>query len=349
MRNAGKWKLLSRTPATGLSRRYFLHGAGLAASFLAMPGVLRAQAKTSITVATAGNGPMMLLPHVALYKGIFAKHGLDATVTSVATITEPIPLLLSNRVQFAVTSPGMAINSTLQGGAIKIVANVVSGVPIWGVTRAAEPITTLDGLKGKRLATTRYPSSTVVIPIYAMKEVGKFDPDKEKVEIIELPGGQAQAVADGRADFAPMFEFFATLAAKQVGGLGVGLSFKDVVGPMAYSSGMCTADFASANPAVVQAFTDAVAETQRLLHSDRSAFIDIGLKLNPTVAPGIIDTIQSRFFQGVPVLSRTPSISKEDYDKDVKIELAGTAIKRLLPYEQMVDNSFAAKSAVKFA
>ncbi|WP_199763136.1 ABC transporter substrate-binding protein [Bradyrhizobium guangdongense] len=48
--------------------------------------------------------------YVAADKGLFAKHGLDADLSTAGAIALPVPILLSGRGQIGVTSPGMSIS-----------------------------------------------------------------------------------------------------------------------------------------------------------------------------------------------------------------------------------------------
>ena len=66
--------------------------------------------------------------YVAADKGLFAKHGLDADLSTAGGIALPVPILLSGRGQIGVTSPGMSVNAVREGGKIKNIAKIVGGV-----------------------------------------------------------------------------------------------------------------------------------------------------------------------------------------------------------------------------
>src|SRR5690606_30177297 len=107
---------------------------------------------------------------------------------------------------------------------------------------------TVDDFKGKRIATLKYPSNTYTTPTYAMKVMGGYDPEAEGASVLQLPfGAQIQAVVDGRADVAAVFEWDASIAETNFG-LEVVFSLGDALGPAAFASTFVTQAFRDENP-----------------------------------------------------------------------------------------------------
>lgn len=334
----------------GSSRRDVLgRGLGIFAfSALSGTGVVRAQSGTPVMISEAIKLGMYISAYTAKRKGLFAKHGLDATIVPAGGIALPVPILLSGRGQFSITGPGMAVNSTNEGGKMKVIAKIVGGVAMWAVGRPGSKVTSLDQFKNKTLATLRFPSSTIQTPTFTMREHGGFDPKENGVKFLELPpGAQAQAVKDGRADYAPMFEWDVSIATKQLG-LEVAYSFADAIGSLAWTTSFVTEEYLSKNSQVVQAYCNAIAEAQKLLHSDPSVFVEVSLAEFPQVDKAAIESAATNFLRTRFVVPRNPTISKSDWDAVMKLELGGGAIKQPLSYEQMVDNSFALKASNQF-
>lgn len=286
--------------------------------------------------------------YVAADLGLFAKHGLDATVSSAGGIALPIPVLLGGRGQIGVTSPGMSVNAVREGGKIKNIAKIVGGVSMWGMARPGSKIKTIDDLRGKTIATLKFPSSTIQVPTYAMKAIGKFDPKAAGVTFLELPpGAQAAAVKDGRADIATAFEWDISIGVEKFG-LEPVLSFADAIGPLCFTTAMATEQVIASNPKDVQGFCNAIAEAQKTMHQDNSVFTKVSEKYFPKVDPKVIASATKNFFGSKTAIPKNPTMSVAEWDAAMQLELGGGSIKAVLPYAQMVDNSFAEKATKEF-
>ena len=334
----------------GTKRRHLL-GGGLGIVTLGMlpgAGLVHAQQRTPVMISEAIKLGMYVSAYTARRRGLFAKHGLEASIVPAGGIALPVPVLLSGRGQFSITGPGMAVNSTLEGGRMKVIAKMVGGVAMWAVGRPGTRISSLDQFKNKTLATLRFPSSTIQTPTFTMREHGGFDPKEHGVKFLELPpGAQAQAVKDGRADYAPMFEWDVSVATRQFG-LEVAYSFADAIGALAWTTSFVTEEYLGRNREVVQAYCNALAEAQRLLHTDPTVFVEVSQAEFPQIDREAIQSAADNFLKTRFVVPRNPTISKAEWDAVMKLELGGGAIKQPLPYEQMVDNSFAQRAAEQF-
>jgi NitT/TauT family transport system substrate-binding protein len=305
-------------------------------------------AGTKFAVAEALRLGMYNSLYVAADKGLFAKHGLDVDLTTAGGIALPVPILLSGRGQIGVTSPGMSVNAVREGGKIKNIAKIVGGVSMWGIARADSTIKTIDDLRGKTIATLKFPSSTIQVPTFAIKTVGKFDPKEAGVTFMELPpGAQAAAVKDGRADIATAFEWDVSIAAEQFGLVPV-LSFGDVIGSLCFTTAMATEETIDSSPAAVQGFCNAIAEAQKLMHENNAVFTEVAEKYFPKVTPSVVANATKNFFGSKTAIPRNPTISEDEWDRAMQLEQGGGAVKSPLPYAQMVENKFAAQATKQF-
>jgi NitT/TauT family transport system substrate-binding protein len=305
-------------------------------------------AGSKIVISEAIRLGMYASLYVAADKGLFEKHGLDAEISPAGGIALPVPILLSGRGQIGVTSPGMSVNATREGGKIKNIAKIVGGVSMWGMARPDSKIKTIADLRGKTIATLKFPSSTIQVPTYAMKTVGKFDPKEAGVTFLELPAGaQAAAVKDGRADIATAFEWDISIGAEQFGLVPV-LSFADVLGPVCFTTAMATEAVIASSPTLVQGFCNAIAEAQKMMHENHAVFAQAAEKYFPKVSPTVIGNATKNFFDAKNAIPRNPTISAAEWDRAMMLEQSGGAVKEILPYAQMVDNSFAEKATKQF-
>ena len=286
--------------------------------------------------------------YVAKDKGLFAKHGIDMAIKSAGGIAQPVPALLSGDAQFAVTGTGMSVNSTVEGGRMVNVAKIVGHISVWVVGKPGTEVNSIADLKGKTIATLKYPSNTITTPTYAMKSVGGYSPEEAGVKFLQLPfGAQIPAVVDGRADVATVFEWDASIAEKQFG-LKTLFSLGKILGPAVFTSSFVTDDFRKQKPELVQAYCNAIAEADKMLHTDPSVFVEVSQTEFPKVDPEVIALARGQFFGEAPVVPRNPIISTSEWEAIMKHESSAGSLRQVMSFEEMVDNSFAEKATSQF-
>src|SRR5690606_39068203 len=112
---------------------------------------------------------------------------------------------------------------------------------------------------------------------------------------------QIQAVVDGRADVATVFEWDASIAETNFG-LEVVFSLGDALGPAAFASTFVTQAFRDENPELCQGYCNALAEAQKMLHEDPAVFVEISQREFPQVDPAVIEAARGRFFGATSVV-----------------------------------------------
>lgn len=330
-------------------RRTFLKtgaaGAALGVSGLGLPALA---ATTPVAVSEAARLAMYAPLYVAAHMGLYEKNGLDVTISSAGGIALPVPLLLSNRSLIGVTSPGMSVNATREGASIRNIAKIVGGVSMWAIAKPGSGISSIEDLKGKTIATLKFPSSTIQVPTFAIKKVLGMTPEEAGVTFLELPAGaQATAVKDGRADVATAFEWDVSVGEKQFG-LEPVLSLADVIGPTAFTTAMATEEAISQNPEAMQGFCNALAEAMKAMHADHSLLTAVQPEFFPQVSPEIMKSATANFFSSNVAIPTTPEISEAEWDSAMELELGGGSISESLPFDQMVDMTFAKAAAAEF-
>ncbi len=331
---------------SSLDRRSFVLGLAGAtgAASLGLPRL--AHAATPARISEAIHLGLYMPLYAALNGGYFEKHGLGPDLKTAGGIAQPVPALLSGAADFAVTGTGMSINATVEGAQMVNIAKIAGMISVWVVARAGTTFNGPEDFAGKTIATLKFPSNTYTTPFYAMKQAG-MDPETD-VTWLQLPfGAQLQAVADGRADFATVFEWDASIGATQFD-LDVVYSLGEALGPAVFSSTFVTADFLERNPDAVQAYCNAIAEAERALHENEQLFVDVAAKEFPSIDPAVIAAARPRFFGDVPLVPRNPTISAQEWRTLVDHEAGAGTLREDLPYERMVDNSFAQKAAKEY-
>jgi NitT/TauT family transport system substrate-binding protein len=333
-----------------VGRRTVIKGLSAATAVVVLPpmGSVFGAETVKATISEAVHLGFYIPIYVAKNKGLFAKHGIDMSIKSAGGIAQPVPALISGEAQFAVTGTGMSVNSTVEGGRMINVAKIVGHLSVWVVGKPGTVVNSIADLKGKTIATLRYPSNTITTPTYAMKSVGGYSPEEGGVKFLQLPfGAQLVAVTDGRADLATVFEWDASIGENQFG-LKTLFSLGKILGPAAFTSTFVTEDLRKQKPELVQNYCNAIAEAQKLLHTDPSVFIEVSAIEFPKIDPAVIQLAIGRFFGEAAVVPRNPIITKTEWDAIMKHELSAGSLRRELPFEEMVDNSFAEKATRQF-
>lgn len=331
-----------------LDRRAFVAGMAATTGALALGMPSLSRAATAVTISEAIHLGFYIPVYVAMRKGLFEKHGITPTLTTAGGIAQPVPAILSRQAQFAVTGTGMSVNATVEGAQMVNIAKIAGQISVWVVAKPGLKFTSVEDFKGKTVATLQFPSNTFTTPTYAMKAIGGFEPEAEGVKILQLPfGAQLQAVADGRADVATVFEWDASIGETQFG-LETVFSLGQALGPACFASSFVTRDYLEQNPETVQAYCNALAEAQKLLHEDEAVFGEISAVEFPQLDPAVFKAARGRMFGDVSLVPRNPTISELEWDTLVKHESVAGTLRGERPYSEMVDNSFAQKATEEF-
>jgi NitT/TauT family transport system substrate-binding protein len=153
----------------------------------------RAAAQEKFRVASGGFPTAIhALLWVAYEKQIFQKYGLDAEYLALESGASAVRALLAQELQIAFTTGASVINANLQGGDATIVAGGINFIPSRLVVRPE--IKTPEGLKGKRIAISRFGSESEYATRVALEKLAVNPKD---VTIVEVGGNLSRLVALG--------------------------------------------------------------------------------------------------------------------------------------------------------
>jgi ABC-type nitrate/sulfonate/bicarbonate transport system substrate-binding protein len=88
---------------------------------------------------------------IAESKGYYARHGLKVSILPGGPAVSGMPLLISNKVQIAISTPEVVASAISQGGDVKIIAAGYQVNPSCIMSLASKPITKPADLKGKTI------------------------------------------------------------------------------------------------------------------------------------------------------------------------------------------------------
>jgi NitT/TauT family transport system substrate-binding protein len=144
---------------------------------------------TALSVSYSEVIPDELAPWAAADGGIFQKHNLDVTLTSIAS-ANGVAALLSGQVQIAQLGGSEVLSAAAGGADLVIVANLVPVFPY--VFMAAPTINSFSDLKNKKVGVSKVGGSADIATRVALQKNG-LDPAKD-VTIVET-GSAANRVA----------------------------------------------------------------------------------------------------------------------------------------------------------
>lgn len=167
--------------------------AALAGLFFASPNTFSAEApKEKITFGYAAISPTMAGVWMAKEVGAFEKYGLDAQLIYISSGAVVIQALVGGSLQAALGASNAVVAAIVKGASIVAVGSNTSrpGMVLWVQPEISRP----DQLVGKRLAITRYGSTSDFVTRLVTKRLGLDG----KVEIRQF-GGVVEADVGFRA------------------------------------------------------------------------------------------------------------------------------------------------------
>jgi NitT/TauT family transport system substrate-binding protein len=176
---------------------------------LLSPFPLPAQTQTPVVVGVAGMSASLIHPFVARDAGLFQKHGIDARLVLFEGGSLLAQAAMAGEVKLSVTSGPVTIASRSAGADTIVVAGYINTLPYNLVT--AKDITKLEQLKGKKIAISRFGSTTDTAVRLLLEKVGVNPKDVTIIQMGAQPSRFAALVA-GTLDatiIAPPFDITA--------------------------------------------------------------------------------------------------------------------------------------------
>jgi ABC-type nitrate/sulfonate/bicarbonate transport system substrate-binding protein len=127
---------------------------------------------------------------IAYEKKLFQKYGLEGEYLALESGTPAMQTLLANELQMVFTTGALAITANLQGADTTIIAGGINFIPNKLLVRPE--IKSPEGLKGKRIAISRFGSASDYATQIALEKLGVNPKD---VTIVQVGGNVTRLVA----------------------------------------------------------------------------------------------------------------------------------------------------------
>jgi NitT/TauT family transport system substrate-binding protein len=336
-------ELSPRRTALPVSRRILVGAAvALGAILAAGPGA-RAADLTEVNFVEAVHNLGYINLYVGQHAGIFEKNGLKLNVSAAGGDTQAFAAVLGGSADFAIGDATMVQMSREAGGPGVVVGTVVQRAHYFGVSRNLEPITDPTKFKGLTIVTSPEPNTNFSVAKRMLENAGlKVGTDTKILQV--NPGTEIGAMLAGQADMAIAYQPSVASAVAQ--GAKVVFDFSNYVGPFCNTGIMVLPSTIEKDPEMVQALVTSFEEASRLTYKD-PAFAKKVARLEFPDLPGeVVDAaIDAELEYLIPAQS---VVTKQDQWKnlmDMQVYLGN--VKGDLPFEQIIDNSFAEKAVQK--
>src|ERR1700692_2444346 len=328
-----------------LSRRDFLTTSAAVASGLAMTPIIgfgRAAAAPlqEVRFSEAVHNLGYINLYVGMHAGIFEKNGLDMKVTAAGGDTQTFAAVLGGSADFAIGDATMAQISRENGGPGVVVGTVVQRAHYFGVSKTLKPITDPKDFKGLKIVTSPEPNTNYSVAKRMLEKAGlKVGVDATIVPV--NPGTEIAAMLAGQADIAIAYQ--PSVAAAEAQGAKVVFDFSTYIGPFCNTGIMVLPSTIQKNPEMVQALVTSFEEASRKTYADPAFAKQVARKEFPDLPGEVVDkAIDAELKYLIPAQS---VVTKQDQWKnlmDMQVYLGNA--KGTIPFDQIIDNSFADKA-----
>jgi len=286
---------------------------------------------------------LIYLPvYVAMERGYFKEQGIEVTLRFSGNDDQVFASVLQGSAQFGVGDPVFTAIANEKGGDLgRVVASIVDGVAIWGVTNkeAIQAIRSPAGLAGLRVGTFPSPSTNYTL----MKKTIVSGGDALKsTRIVEAPiGGQIALLESGAADIAMVLEPAASMA--EAKGYRVVFSSPGFYGPFAFTGLTVSTAYLNTNRDIVQRMVTAIQQALDFCHRDAEGAASVAAKLFPTLDKAVVASALRRMISENTV-PKSALVTKDAWLAATSARVTVGDLKSADNYTTSVEPSFAKKA-----
>lgn len=293
-----------------------------------------------ITIAQWGQEKYLIyLPiYLAEDKGFFKQEGIEIAIKFSGNDDQTFATVIKGDAQFGVGDPVFTAISREKGFRGKVVASIVNGVAIWGVTNKAKVkyIEKPEDLAGLSVGTFPEPSTNYTLMKKTIIEGGK---KLERTKIKQAPiGSQIALLESGDADIAMELEPATSIAVSK--GYRVVYSSPKFYGPFAFTGLTTTEEYIQNNRQTVQKVVDALEKAVSYAHSNFEGTVETASKLFPDLDSSVVRMAVKRMIDE-ETLPKHVFVSDTAWQKALQVRITVGDLQKPQPTDESVDNSFA--------
>jgi NitT/TauT family transport system substrate-binding protein len=279
--------------------------------------------------------------HVAHRLGTFAEEGLDVRIAYTPQASETPDRLLAGEADLAVTGPMRTYVAADRATPLRLVniAEVNSRDGFFLLARRPPERFSWPDLVGKRVILFAEAPTPFMCLLDVLRRQG-VDPQRIAfVDGLWVPDA-LEALHAGEADYLqtaqPMAEELI-----QEGAAYLAAAMGEAVGHIPYTAFVVTSEFLGAQPGLCRRAVMALARAQRWMAGrDPQAIANLIAADFPEIHPRLVAQVVARY-QALGTWPRQPVLAREPFERLGRILAEGGLIRRVVPYETVVDNTFA--------
>jgi NitT/TauT family transport system substrate-binding protein len=329
----------SKARTGGARRLLFAAGLALGAALGLAPEAEAAELKT-VNFSEAVHNLGYINLYVGMHAGIFEKNGLKMNVSAAGGDTQTFAAVLGGSADFAIGDATMAVMSREAGGPGVVVGTVVQRAHYFGVSKNLEPISDPKDFKGLTIVTSPEPNTNYSVAKRMLESAGlKIGED---VKILQVnPGTEIGAMLAGQADMAIAYQPSVAAAVDQ--GAKVVFDFSNYVGPFCNTGIMVLPSTIEKDPEMVQALVTSFEEASRMTYADPDFAKEVARKEFPDLPAAVVDAaIDAQLEYRIP--AEHVIVERDQWDNLMSMQEYLGNIKGTVPFEDVIDNSFAEKA-----
>jgi NitT/TauT family transport system substrate-binding protein len=290
-----------------------------------------------ITIAQFGHVLVYLPIYVAEEKGFFKEQGLAVTYVSTGGDEKTFAAVISGSAQFGVADPTFIAIARERGNKQgQIIANIIDGVPFWGVSKSDRKISKIEDFANMRVATYPSPSTNFAL----MEKMIKGH--NLNTRIVQGAFGTLLSILQNNgADMAMVLEPTTSLAEKQ--GYNVVFSYKGFYPDFAFTGLSTTTDYIKNHPEVCQKIVDALQKAYKYAYENFEGTVSIAKEQFPDFDDSVLRQGVRRMLDD-ETIPKSAVLKEKSWQTAIDTRIYIGDLQNNAPFRENVNNEFAEKA-----
>lgn len=283
---------------------------------------------STVTVSQAFQSLLYLPLYVAIDKGYFAKNHITVNKVTAGSGASAVASVIGGSAQFSLQDPMIAEMADVKGAAVKPIAAVVSGVPVWIVGKNGKGI---PSLRGATVATATPPATATYLLERLLKQQGV----STTLQYVEI-GTELAPLTASRVKAAVMYE--PEVEQALAGGYHTVYSFaKQYPGDYSFSAIDANASYVKSNPLAIKRFLTGLQQALIYTNSNTAGATAVAMKEFPSLPKAEVTAAVARMIRD-HVYASSVLISKSSYNNALALQTyLGNLKAAQVPYATAVD------------